>query len=328
LTATTPTHVDSSIPEIWARLTLRDSLRAGFWAKFVGAEGSRSPIIRRTDLLNNPGDTIHISVTDPLAGAGVQGDTTLLEGSEENLTTSDIITIPDLYRHAVLFYRRANVKSILELRDEARMRLGEWGQEKMDDIRFANYVSAATMNGQTYTPNFIPAGGGTVGAADVAAADTLTVDTIQRAKLKMYNNRAIPLRTSDGNDYYGLVCHPNSLYNLKRESEYRDWVKDAEVRGAGNPFFQGAVAMIDGVVLYQHNNVTTAADGVTGAVVSRNIMFGAEAFVEGISEDPHWNEDDFDYGNRLGIAYAFAFQPRRALPKNSLIVYAAAVAPT
>jgi N4-gp56 family major capsid protein len=326
--ATTPTNVDSSIPEIWARLTLRDSLRAGFWSKFTGGEGSRSPIIRRTELLNNPGDTIHISVTDPLAGAGVQGDTTLLEGSEENLLTSDIIVIPDLFRHAVLFYRRANVKSMLDLRNEAQMRLAEWGQEKMDDLRFANYVSAATMNGQTYTPKFTVAGGGTVGAVDVVATDTLSVDSIQRAKLAMYNNRAMPLRTSDGNDFFGLVAHPNSLYNLKRETEYRDWVKDAEVRGAGNPFFQGAVAMIDGVVLYQHNNVPVANDGTGSIAVSRNLMFGAEAFVEGVSEDPHWNEDDFDYGNRLGVAYAFAFQSRRALPKNSLILYAAAVAPT
>jgi len=328
LTATTPTHVDSSIPEIWARLTLRDSLRSGFWAKFAGAEGSRSPIIRRTDLLNNPGDTIHISVTGPLVGAGIQGDTTLLEGAEENLTTSDMLVIPDIYRHGVLFYRRANVKSMLDLRSEAQMRLAEWGQEKMDDLRFASYVSAANLNGATYVPLFTVAGGGVVGAADVVATDVLTVDVIQRAKLAMYNNRAMPLRTSDGNDYFGMVCHPNSLYNLKRDQEYRDWVKDAEVRGAGNPFFQGAVAMIDGVVLYQHNNVITANDGGASATVARNIMFGAEAFVEGISEDPHWNEDDFDYGNRHGVAYAFAIQCRRALPKNSLIVYSAAVAPT
>ena len=327
MTATTPTHVDTSIPEIWARLTLRDSLRAGFWAKFAGAEGTRSPIIRRTDLLNNPGDTIHIAITDPLSGAGIQGDTATLEGNEENLLTADMKVIPDLYRHGVLFFRRANTKSILDLRNEAKMRLAEWGQEKMDDIRFANYVSGATMNGETYTPGFTVVGGGVAGPADVAVGDTLTVDAIQRAKLKMYNNRAMPLRTRDGNDYFAMVVHPNALYNLKRESEYRDWVREAAVQGEGNPFFQGAVAMIDGVVLYQHNNVTTATDGAASAVVARNIMFGAEAFVEGISEDPHWNEDDFDYGNRLGIAYAFAFQPRRALAKNSLIVYSAAAAP-
>lgn len=327
MTTTTPTHVDSSIPELWAKLTLRDSLRAGFWAKFVGEEGSRSPIIRRTDLLNNPGDTIHIQVTDALSGAGVAGDTTLLEGAEENLDTTSMKVIPLLYRHAVRTYRRAQKKSILDLRSEAKLRLAEWGQEKMDDVRFTNFVSSAAMNGETYTPEFIVVGGGTAGAADVASTDLLDVETIMKAKLDAYNNRALPLMTEDGNEFFAMVCHPNSLYNLKRSDEYRDWVREAHVRGGDNPFFKGAVAMIDGVLLFQHNNVITANDGAGAISVSRNLLFGAEAFVEGLDENVSWNEDDFDYGNSNGIAYSFAFQPRRALAKNSLIVYAAAVNP-
>lgn len=327
MTFTTGAHVDSSIPELWARLTLRDSLRGGFWSKFVGTEGSRSPIVRRTELLNSPGDTIHIQITDPLSGSGVVGDETALEGSEENLDTTSMKVIPILYRHAVGFYRRANKKSILDLRSEGKMRLAEWGQEKMDDLRFSAFVSSTDLNGEDYTPEFIVAGGGTTGASDVATTDTLDVETIQKAKLEAYNNRALPLKTVDGDEFFGLVCHPNTLYNLKRSDEYRDWVREAEVRGKDNPFFRGAVAMIDGVVIYQHNNVVTASDGASSNSVSRNVLFGAEAFVEGISEDVTWVEDTFDYGNKLGIAYSFAFQPRRALAKNSVIVYAAATAP-
>jgi hypothetical protein len=41
MAVTTPIHVDSSVQELWAKLTLRDMLRGGFWAKFVGGEGSR-----------------------------------------------------------------------------------------------------------------------------------------------------------------------------------------------------------------------------------------------------------------------------------------------
>lgn len=324
MAVTTTTHVDSSIPELWAKLTLRDMLRDGFWAKFVGGEGSRSPIIRASDLLNSPGDTIHIQVTAPLAGAGVAGDETALEGSEENLVTSSIKVIPLLYRHGVRNYRRAIKKSIIDLRQEAQMRLAEWGQEKMDDVRFTNFVASGLMNGETYTPNTqSDAVGGVPG--DIAAGDHLTVTRLQKAKLTMYNNRALPLRTADGNDFYAMVVHPNSMYNLKRETEYRDWVKDAEVRGKDNPFFQGATAMIDGIVLFQHNNVPTAADGAASIAVSRNILFGAEAFIEGLDESVSWAEDTFDYGNQLGIAYSFAFQPRRGLAKNSLIVYSDAV---
>ena len=330
MASTTPTHVDSSIPELWARLTLRDMLRPGFWSKFVGPEGSRSPIIRRTDTLSNPGDTIHIQVTDPLVGAGVSGDTALLEGSEENLTTSTMKVIPDLYRHGVRWYRRAAKKSIVDLRSEARMRLAEWGGEKMDDVRFANFVFSGTFNGESgYTPNTAVVGtaAGVPAPSDIATTDTLDVQTLQKVKLNLYNNRALPLKTMDGDEFFALVCHPNTLYDLKRDTEYAQWVREAEVRGKDNPFFRGAVAMVDGMLLFQHNNVTTANDGATSNAVSRNIAFGAEAFVEGLDDNTSWAEDDFDYGNEFGIAYSFGFQPRRALAKNSILLYAAATAP-
>ncbi len=124
-----------------------------------------------------------------------------------------------------------------------------------------------------------------------------------------------------------MVAAPNTLYDLKRSDEYRDWVREAALKGEGNPFFRGALAMVDGVLIFQHNNVTTANDGAASVAVSRNLLFGAEAFIEGVDEAPAWFEDDFDYGNEFGIAYSFAFQPRRGLEKNSLIVYAENTAP-
>lgn len=325
MTSTTPTHVDSSIPEVWAKLTLRDSLRPAFWGNFVGPEGSRSPIIRVSELLNKPGDTVHIQVTDPLAGAGVEGDTALLEGNEENLDTTSIKTIPKRYRHGVRWFDRAAKKSILDLRAEGRMRLAEWGMEKMDDVRFTNFIASGTLNGETYTPNARAAGGGAGVPGSVAAGEHITVVELQKTKLALYNQRAAALKTADGSEFFAMVAHQNSIYNLKRDQEYRDWVKDAEVRGAGNPFFRGAIAMVDGMLLFQHSNVPTANDGAAGIAVSRNIAFGSEAFVEGLDEGVSWAEDTFDYGDQFGIGYKFAFQPRRGLEKNSIIVYADAV---
>ncbi|MBA2726541.1 MAG: N4-gp56 family major capsid protein [Actinobacteria bacterium] len=323
---TTPANVDSSIPELWAKLTLRDHLRAGFWYGLTGPEGSRSAVIRREDLVNQPGDTIHIQITNPLAGTGVVGDVATLEGNEEALLSSAKKVIPEFYRHGVRWYRRANKKSLLDLRGEARMRLGEWGGEKMDDIRFANFVQQTTMNGETYTSNVFSVGGGTTPGV-VGTTDTLDVESLQRIKLALYNNRALPMRSDMGEDVFAMVVHPNTLYNLKRSAEYIDWVREAAEKGKSNPFFRGAVAMVDGMLLFQHNNVPVASDGETGIAVSRNIAFGAEAFIEGVDENPDWAEDSFDYGNNFGIAYSFGFQPRRALEKNSLLVYAAAVTP-
>lgn len=326
MSVTTPHDVDTSIPELWAKAVLRDHLRAGFWAKMVGGEGSRMPIIRKTELLSNPGDTIHLSITSPLSGSGVAGDTTALEGSEEALSTSTKKVIPLLYRHGVRVNRRATKKSIVELRMEAKMRLAEWGEEKMDDVRFANFVSQSTFNGELYSSNVRCVGGGSAASA-IATTDTLDVATLQQAKLDLYNNRAIPLRFDDGIPVFAAVVHPNSLYDLKRSDEYRDWVREAHVRGDSNPFFKGATAVIDGVVIFEHPNVVTALDGASSNSVSRNLVFGAEAFVEGVDEGVSWAEDTFDYELEWGVAYSFAFQPRRGLEKNSLLLYAAATAP-
>jgi len=319
--STTPTNVDSSIPEVWAMDTLREHLREGFWGRFIG-----SAIVQKSELLG-AGDTLHIQVTNPLSGSGVEGDVALLQGNEENLTTSEIKCMPKLIRHGVRTYRRADKKSILDLRSEARSRLAEWGAEVMDDKRFLNFSVASLTGGvnfggdhgaETYTPNTYIVGGGT-DEDDLVAGDTLTVDAVQEIALKLYEQKAKPVRI-DGNEYFALVVAPRALHSLKRESEYRDWVREAHVRGPENPFFRGATAIIDGVVLFRHTNVITGTNA-TAVPYCQGIAFGAEAFVEAVDESPNWAEESFDYGNELGVGYGFAFEPRRALELSSVQVY-------
>lgn len=323
--STTPTDVDSSIPELWAKDTLREHLREGFWGRFMG-----SAIVQKTELLG-AGDTLHIQVTNPLSGAGVEGDTALLQGNEENLTTSEIKCLPKLIRHGVRTYRRANKKSIIDLREEAKMRLAEWGAEVMDDKRFLNFsllTFAADANfggdhgAETYTPNIYVAGGGSTGKSDVEVGDDLTVEAVQEIALKLYEQKARPVMI-DGQEYFALVVAPYALHALKREAEYRDWVREAQVRGPENPFFRGSTAIVDGVVIFRHTNVPTGADGGAGTNVDycQGIAFGREAFVEAVDEAPSWAEESFDYGNELGVGYGFAFEPRRALELSSCQVF-------
>lgn len=328
--STTPTNVDSSIPEVWAKRVLKEHLRDGFWGRFMG-----SAIVQQTELLG-AGDTLHIQVTNPLSGAGVEGDTALLQGNEENLTTSEIKCLPKLIRHGVRTYRRANKKSILDLRMEARDRLAEWGAEVMDDKRFLNFsllTFAADANfggdhgAEAYTPNVYVCGGG-ADEGDVEVGDDLTVEAVQEISLKLYTQKARPVMI-DGQEYFALVVSPYALHALKREAEYRDWVREAHTRGPENPFFRGATAIIDGMVIFRHTNVITAATGGVGGTVPyfQGIAFGAEAFVEAVDEAPSWAEESFDYGNELGVGYGFAFEPRRALELSSVQVYGSSPTP-
>lgn len=323
MASTTPTNVDTSIPEIWAKQTLRKFKVSGFWGRFTGEEGSGAPIIQKSELLNNPGDTLHVQVTAPLAGAGITGDVAVLEGNEESLATSEILSVPLQYRHGVRMFRRADKKSILDLREEARMRLEEWGADKIDAVRFALFIQTSAMNGQTYTPNVYPVGGGAGVPNDIAAGDTLSVAALQAIKLKLGLNLAKPIDV-DGFPHYVLVTHPNSIYDLKQETRYESWVREAQVRGETNPLFRGSTAVVDGMILYGHNSCPTIVNA--GSVkTSEGIAFGSEAFVEGLDEGASYHEKLFDYDNEYGLALRFAFQPRRALEQNSMQVYAAAV---
>lgn len=325
MSVTTPTNVDSSIPEIWAKDTLRRVKVEGFWGRFVGGEGSGAPIIQKTELLNKPGDLIHIQVTDPLSGAGVTGDTAALEGNEENLATSEIKASPLQYRHGVRNYRRAEKKSILDLRSEARVRLEEWARNKIDSVRFAQFNATAMpapLGAEAYTPNVYVVNGGTT-VDDVAAGDTLSVAALQTIKLKLGLALAKPLMV-DGFPHYVLVTHPNSIFDLKQESRYESWVREAQVRGESNPFFRGATAVVDGMIIYDHPSVA-AANNAGSVKTAKGVAFGSEAFVEALDESISYHEKLFDYDNEYGLALRFAFQPRRALELASLQVYSAAV---
>lgn len=230
-------NVDTAIPEVWAKRVLADALYKGFFGGMTGAEFSGLPVIQVSELRNG-GDLIHIQVTGPLSGAGVEGDTTTLQGAEDTLTATEMKTSPIYYRNAVSVFRRTNKKTIYDLRSEAKSRLAEWAMQKMDAMRFANYVSNAPVpgtgetQGAATTPNVLKVGGGgavptTLWVAadfnDVGAADTLDVVSLQKARLALYNARALPISAA-GKPFYVAVVHPNCLYGLKREPEWKSVV--------------------------------------------------------------------------------------------------------
>lgn len=318
MASTTPTNVDTSIPEIWAKDSLRRVKRLGFWGKFTGPEGSGAPITQKSELLNKPGDLMHIQVTDPLAGAGQTGDLGVVVGNEENLVTSEIKAAPDLYRHGVRVNSRAGKKSIMDLRSEARSRLEEWAKNKIDNLRFANLVASALpapLGAETYAPTLYgPNNHPTVNG--ILVSDTLSVKAIQEIRTKMLAANAVPIDVA-GDPMFFYVTHPYATFQLKQEARYESWVRDARERGKDNPFFKGALAVIDGVVIYEHFNVPLVTNA--GSIqVAKGICFGQEFAVEALDENTSYDEDTFDYGHEYGLAVRFAFQTRRALELSSM----------
>jgi len=315
---------DAAIPELWGRKALRSTLRSPFWGRLTGPENSGMPIVQKFDLVQ-AGDVMHIVISSSLTGAGVTGEVTLA-GAEEVLPITNIGVAPVFYRHGVRTNHLAMHRSAIDILAEAQVHLGGWGAAKADSVRHSAFVAltlAAPLNGETYTPNVTYSGGvGSIGA--ITAAMKISVDEIRKLRLKLVAQNCTPLRDSvTGAAVYGLVITPQQAYDLKSDTLWNAGVQSAGPRDASNPWMSGAIGMVDGIAIFVDPGVVTATDGSASAKVARSLAFGAEAFVEGWSEQVSFQSDQFDYGFERGTSYQFGFHPRRALAKNSLVYYCA-----
>jgi N4-gp56 family major capsid protein len=121
-------------------------------------------------------------------------------------------------------------------------------------------------------------------------------------------------RKIDGDDRYVMVIHTNQVTQLRTAAGTGQWldIQKAAMTGDGsknNPIMTGALGMYNGVVLHESTRITQGVSSATGLAVPntrRAILMGAQAgfiaFGKGQSfENFDWNEELFDYGNKLGV---------------------------
>ena len=315
MSVTNLSAADNAIPEIWAARVLRDMLRKSDWAGLSGQPGMGHPITRYEEILNGPGDKINVTTTSALVGAGKTDEQTL-EGQEEALSLGTTQLTPVLYRHAVRMGRLAAQKSVVDLREEAKVRLAEWAAVKIDNARF----TAATLSSGSPNVSY-SAGRSSIGT--VAVGDKLTAAEVMGVRKVMITQNATPLVAKNGSPMFGMFITPKQHYDLQQDSGYNTAVLQGSPRGAENEWFSGSVAVIAGVALFVSTRVPTATDGAASAQVARNPVFGAEALIEGWGNNVSWDEDHFDYGGEFGVAIKFGFQAKRGLAKQNLLFYCA-----
>jgi len=280
---TTLSVLDISIPEVWSADVLVAGEKQQFWYQF---------------------DTIHIITVGNLTGTGVTGETQLSD-AEEALPVGQITLTMARLRHAVRFTRDAYQRSILDCRTVAKGRLSYWLADKLDSSMFT-----VAITGATYT---IFAGSATT-VSDLGTGNVMSPTVISRARMKLLDNKALPIRTSRGNRYYALVMHGYDEYNLKVNSTYVTNLQTAAARGEDNAIFTGALGILDGMILFSAQNSTNATSK------SKSVAFGGEAFARAYGQYPDWVEEYFDYKEKLGIATSVVYGDARAVEANSVVV--------
>lgn len=323
--------------KVWSTKTWNQGRDQSFWFAngFVGkgTEDMSRPVHLVTELTESErGDTCIMQLVADLEGDGVTGDTEL-EGNEEGLVNDDEEIHLDQLRHGVKNVgKMSEQRTVIRFRTTARNKLAYWLAERIDQMMFlvasgvsfsfnndgsarssASKLTSLRFNSDITAPstNRIKYGGTATATNNLTTSDGMTWDAIVKARAYAKRKRIKPIRMG-GKEYYCMVMSTEQARDLKQDSDYQTINKDANVRGKGNPLFDGALSIVDGVILYEHNHVYNTLGaasgskyGVAGTVDgAQALLLGAQAVGFARIGEAAWAEsDNTDYGNKQGIGY-------------------------
>lgn len=334
--------------QIWAKLTLREALKATLFNKFLGKDKT-SVLQRLVELEKTAGDVIKYDLLMQMKNDGVTGDNRM-KGNEEALVYyQDQVTIDQL-RNAHAFRRMSQQRTLHDMRMDAKSNLADWFADKLDSYMFRCLCGDTTLtHGQTATApstNRVIYAGDATSEATLGSNDQISLADLDYAKeLAKTTSPLIRPCMVDGQEYYVVVLHPYSVTDIRLDvanSAYISWPDIqmyANKRGEKNPIFTGALGVYNGMILFESTRIYSPLSNVR-----RNLFLGAQAgvFAMGNAYDSieqqrvgkdnlmSWFEEIDDYGNEKGISCGAIFGINKSVFNSedfgviSLASYAAA----
>jgi N4-gp56 family major capsid protein len=260
--------------------------------------------------------------------SGVVGDNRL-EGNEAVLgADSQTIRIDQLRNGVKSQGTMAEQETVIQFRAQAQDKLAFWladvkdelmfltvagraytlttggatrGASQLSSLKFASDVAAASAHRIVY-------GGAATTEGTLTAADTMTWNLVVKSAAFAKRKAIQPIRQG-GREYYAIVMSTEQMRDLVQSPDYKAIVSQAEARGSDNPLFANAKAVIQGVVLYEHQKVYHTLDGTGWGAA--NAVHGAQATLLGAQalgicelrgKAQMAESDNTDYGNQPGIA--------------------------
>lgn len=324
---------------MWSMDLWKQARNMSFINQFLG-NGPNAMVQHITELKKSEkGARAVITLLADLAGDGIAGDRAL-EGNEEAMKTYDQVIRIDQLRHANRIEGRiADQKSIVEFRNNSRNVLAYWLSDRIDqmafltlagfgydkinsaigtsrvgsDLQFLEFAADVTAptakrygrwNGTSKAMEW-----GT-GTGSVAATDPPIWELFIALKAYAKDHYIRGIKEAGGEETYHAFLTPGAMGKLKLDTTYMSNLRYSQPRGDNNPLYAGSVVKIDGIYLHEFRHVPNtrlsasgskwgAASAVDGSVV---LFCGAQALGMADLGNPEWVEEDFDYGNQLGVS--------------------------
>lgn len=308
----------------WAKKLNVEALKDAYVSKFIGKDSS-SLIQYREELNKGKGDRVRVGLRMQLSGAGTSGDQQLA-GNEEALTTYYDDLLIDQLRHGVRSDGKMSEQRVLfEMRMEGKSALKDWWTGRFDDSFFNQICGNTAQTDVRYTgmnaviapstSNIIRAGN-QANDQSLASTNTFSLQHIDLCvELAKTLTPAIRPIMIEGEPRYVMFLHPYQVTKMRTNTNTGAWadIQKAAMQGGNvskNPIFSGALGMYNGVILHESSRVSLGVHSTSGAAVAntrRAAFCGAQcsAIAFGGEDGPDtmsWAEEEFDYGNQLGIA--------------------------
>lgn len=309
--------------KLWAKKLNVEALKEAYVSKFIGKD-SNSMIQYREDTNKSKGDKVTIGLRMQMSGDGIRGDNPLA-GNEESLVTYNDAVYIDQLRHGVRSDGKMSEQRVLfDIRTEAKSGLKDWWAGRFDTA-FFNQVCGYTLQSDiryTGMQAVVAASSNNILRPGAVATDDLITSghTFTLQHIDVAVERAATLTPAirpfmiGGVPKYVIFLHPYQVTNLRTSTTSGQWLDIQKSAMAGgqiekNPIYTGALGEYNNTIIHSSFYVTQGISATSTAVstVRRAVFCGAQAasICFGGEDGPDtmsWAEEEFDYGNQLGVA--------------------------
>jgi len=313
-------------PQIWDDEFFRDYVRASRYRRYMGTDEA-SIIQLKEDLTKKRGDSVTFALVNELTGTGVTGNSTL-KGNEERLNSRSHKVPVDVLRHAVAVDDWDVQKSVIDLRNAARVQLREWAMKtlrdkitealgQIDGVAFGTATNAQRNTWQSNNTDRVVFGTGTVTATTFASAISAISTTSQLtpnllslmkrlAQASSPKVKPLYVREMD-QEWYVAFVGPSAWRDLTEDNPTTNVLtlanRDARVRGVDNPLFTGDSLVWDGIIIREIPEIAKVPTAIAsvGTVLEPVYLCGAQAVGLAWAQRTKTTTDTDDYEFLHGV---------------------------
>lgn len=276
------------------------------FSKFIGEENSI--IVEKKDLMKKSGDKINFGIAAPVLGDGF-GEGETVEGNEADLTTySDDVTLERRRNAVKTDLKMSQHRAAFSMTDAADQAIRSWANQ---------YIEKKIVDTVTSGNTKIFYGGSATSVATLTTSSKITPALLSKAKVwatsegsSAGSKSAMQPVKIKGKNYFVAMLQENVMYDMKRDNEYLQNLRECIAASDNHPIFTGAMGVThDGIVMHASGKLPFATTGGATSDVpyGTSLLLGANALMLAWGEMPTYEKETKDYGEYLGICAGITF---------------------